>query len=123
MLFPPSPGGSAEKVGEGVEVGEEDGEEGEVQEEEEGDDEEEEEGHEGSKNPPPAARQAPCPAWATLYPRATPSNSGGPHAGLAPACPPLRHPTRTRTRTLCPIPALCCHTRRKVQAIARYARG
>jgi hypothetical protein len=70
--LPPSPGGSEEKVGEGVEVGEEDGEEeedgaegeeGEVQEDEEGDDEEEEEGHEGSKNPPPAARQAPCPAW------------------------------------------------------------
>ena len=71
----------------------------------------------GVKNPL-AARQAPCPAWATLCPRATPSSSGGPHVGLAPGCPPLRHPYRTRTRTLCPIPGLCCHTRRKAQAIA-----
>ena len=62
MPFPPSPGGSEEKVGEGVEVGEDDGEEeedgaegeeGEVEEDEESDekDEEEEEGHEGSQEP------------------------------------------------------------------------
>ena len=111
MPFPPSPGGSEEKIGEGVEVGDDDGEE-----EEDGAEGEEGEvegmkrvtrkmrkrkkATKGAKNPPPGARQTPCPAWATLCPCAALSGSCGPHAGLAPACPPLRQPhTHTLSNT------------------------
>jgi len=125
----PSPGGSEEKVGEGVEVGEDDGEEeedgaegeeGEVEEDEECDekDEEEEEGHEGSQEPSSGCTSGFMSSLGHPVSSRCPFRFRRPSRGTSTSMSSAATTPHAHAHAHSVQYQVCCHTGRTVQAIA-----